>query len=89
MNNCNYVVDILTTYSESTREPALETSWQQVATCLKDYSWQAIYANTDEEFDIIVNEMRGKAKSYGYDKCTVWSENEAALRNALQEPLRK
>lgn len=88
METCKYVVDIPTTYSESTREAELDATWQQVITCIKDYSWQAIYADTEEKFDALVNEMRGKAMSYGYQRCVTWSKNEAAMRNALQEPLR-
>lgn len=88
METCKYVIDIPTTYSESTREAELDATWQQVITCIKDYSWQAIYADTEEKFDALVNEMRGKAMSYGYQRCVTWSQNEAAMRNALQEPLR-
>lgn len=88
MNTCNYSVDIPTSYSEGEKDAQLETIWEQVATCLKDYSWKAIYAESEADFDKIVSEMRGKAKQYGYDKCIDWCENEAAIRNALQEPLR-
>lgn len=88
MDSCNYVVDVPTTYSAPEREAQLESTWVQVATCLKDYSWRAIYAETEEEFQSIVNEMRGRAKSYGYDACIQWSIEQAAIRNALQEPLR-
>ena len=88
MDKGNYAVDIPTTYSESEKDAALEASWNQVATCLKDYSWRAIYAESDEEYDKLVAEMRGKAKSYGYDKCIDWCIEEAARRNALQAPLR-
>ncbi|MGN1203453.1 MAG: extracellular solute-binding protein [Lachnospiraceae bacterium] len=88
MDKGNYAVDIPTTYSEPEKEASLEASWNQVATCLKDYSWRAIYAESEEEYDKIVAEMRGKAKSYGYDKCVEWSIAEAAKENALQAPLR-
>lgn len=89
MDTCNFAVDVPTTYSESKKDAALENAWSQVATCLKDYSWRAIYAESEEEYNKIVNEMRGKAKSYGYDKCIEWCEQEAERRNALQAPLRK
>lgn len=88
MDSCNYAVDVPTTFSFAERDPQLESTWVQVATCLKDYSWRAIYAETEEEFQAIVNEMRGRAKSYGYDACTQWSIEQAAIKNALQEPLR-
>ena len=92
INEClekgKYSVDVPTTYAEREKTDALKTKWEQVATCLKDYSWRAIYAETEEEFTKIVNEMRGKAMSYGYNECVAWSKEEAAIKNALQAPLR-
>ena len=88
LENNDYVVDVVTTYSATEQDDALETKWSQVATCIKDYSWRAIYAKTEEEFDQIVKEMYGKAMSYGYRECVEYQQNEAARKNALQEPLR-
>lgn len=89
MEKTDYIVDIATTYAaRKIDDQALKTACEQVATCLKEYSWKAIYAESDEEFDAIVSEMRGKAKGYGYDKCIEWYKEEAAIKNALQEPLR-
>lgn len=88
MNTCNYAVDVPTNFSLATLDPEMQAKWDQVAICLKDYSWNAIYAETEEEFDAIVSEMRGKAKSYGYDKCIEWCVEQAAIRNELQAPLR-
>lgn len=77
-----------TSYSESEQGAELEQIWSQVATCLKEYSWRAVYASTDEEFEQIVSEMRAKAMSYGYEKCVAFTMNEAAIKNELQAPLR-
>ena len=88
LNSQSYVVDVPTTYVASEQDAVLEAKWNQVATCLKDYSWRAIYAESEEEFDQLVSEMRGKAMSYGYRDCVAYSQNEAAIKNALQEPLR-
>lgn len=88
MENTNYVVDVATSFSEGERSSELELKWNQVKECLCTYSWRAMYAETDEEFDKIVNEMCGKAKMYGYDECIDWCKEEAARKNALQEPLR-
>lgn len=89
MENTNYNVSVATTYSESKRSTELDVIWEQVATCIKDYSWRAIYATSDEEFDSIVSEMRGRVKSYDtQDQCKNWGINEAAIKNALQEPIR-
>lgn len=84
----DYVVDVVTTYSATEQDAVLESKWNQVKTCITDYSWRAIYASSDEEFNQIVSEMYGKAMSYGYRDCVEYSKNEAAIKNALQEPLR-
>lgn len=83
-----FLVDQPTTYSPTTQEAELKNIQSQVATCLKDYSWRAIYAESDEEFDKIVSEMRGRAMSYGYSQCLAYFQNEAAIKNELQAPLR-
>lgn len=83
-----YLVDPPNNYSESKRDAELDQKWQQIATCLKDYSWRAIYAESEEEFNQIVSEMQARAKSYGYDECIAWCEAEAARKNELQAPLR-
>ena len=43
---------------------------------------------TEEEYNSIVNEMRGKAMSYGYNTLVNYCKEQAAIRNGLQEPLR-
>lgn len=83
-----FMVDQPTSYSESKQDEVLEQQWQSVATCLKDNSWRAIYANSEEEFEKIVSDMRSTAISYGYNNCVEWSINEASIKNALQAPLR-
>lgn len=89
MNTCNYSVDVPTSFSEGKRTPELDATWEQVATCLKENSWKAIYAKTEAEFNTIVEEMREKAIAYGYNDCIAWSKEEAARRNELQAPFRK
>jgi len=61
----------------------LDIVWEQVTTAIKDYSWQAIYANSDEEYEAIVEEMIVKANEYGYDLCAEFSRNEAALKKEV------
>ncbi len=71
-------------YSASPRSTELELTWSQVTTAVKQYSWNAIYAKSDEEFDSIVAEMVEKCNEYGYADCLAWGENEAALKYQLQ-----
>ncbi|MCD7859745.1 MAG: hypothetical protein LUH51_06180 [Firmicutes bacterium] len=84
----NYTVDYPTTYSATEKSDELTLIWNEVTDCICTYSWQAIYASTDEEFNAIVSEMRGKAMQYGYQQCVAWCEQEVAIKDALQEPLR-
>ncbi len=88
MDTCNYSIDQPTPFVMETLDPQMQSVWDQVALCLVDYSWRAIYAETEEDFNAIVNEMRGKAKSYGYDTCIKFCQEQAAIKNELQAPLR-
>lgn len=82
----NYAVDIAIPYSESTKTPELKVIWEQVADCIVTYSWQAIYADSDEEFDKLVSDMRNRARSYDpKQQCLAWCENEAAIILELQK----
>lgn len=79
------VLAVGTSYSEGRKTDELKVVWEQVIKAIKDYSWKAIYAKTDEEFEEIVAEMTQVAQDYGYDQCVDWSLNEAAIRRALEE----
>lgn len=80
MEQTNYRLAPGTMYSAGTKSDELQVVWNQVATCIKDNSWKAIYAKTDEEFDQIVADMIAQANEYGYEQCVEFQENEAKLR---------
>ncbi len=80
-----YTVAPGTTYTTTTMPSDLKTTWEQVADCIVDYSWKAIYATTDAEYDKIVDEMKTKAYAYGYEECYQFYLNEAAIRKALED----
>ncbi len=88
LDSRNYKVAIGTSYSESRRDDALKVKWEQVTNTIVDYSWQAIYADSDGAFNFIVNTMISRANNYGYADCVAWSEAEAARRYALEEEIR-
>ncbi len=88
LDNGAYKVALGTAYSESRRSAELKVKWEQVTKTIVDYSWQAIYAANDGAFNFIVNTMINKANTYGYADCVTWSENEAAVRFALEEEIR-
>ncbi|MBQ5320141.1 MAG: extracellular solute-binding protein [Oscillospiraceae bacterium] len=89
MNTTNFKVALGTSYTESKRSDDLKIIWEQVAECLVNYTWQAIYAETDEEYDRIVNEMITKCGEYDPDGlCLAWCEEEAKIRCALEDQVR-
>ncbi len=85
----NFKVAPATTMSESDQSDDLKIVWNQVTKCIVQYSWKAIYAKDNAEFDQIVAEMKKMTADYGYDQCLEWSLNEASIRNELEKPLRK
>ena len=89
MNTVNYKVSLATAYSESAQSDDLKVVWQQVAKCIVDYSWRAIYSTSDDEFNKNVEEMLAKCKEYDPDdQCLNWCLNEAALRCSYEDQVR-
>lgn len=84
MNQFDYSISLPHNYAESKKSDELDTTWQQVKTCIQNGSWQAIYAKDDSEFESIVDKMRADADSYGYQECIDWCVSEAALRKAAE-----
>lgn len=79
------VVNVKSTYSGTPKESDLQAKWDQVKQCLKDGSWNAIYAKDDAEFDSIVAKMKEDCNAYGYEECVAFQTNEANLRKAAVE----
>ncbi len=89
MNTTNFKVALGTSYTESKRTDDLKIIWEQVAECLVNYTWQAIYAENDAEYDRIVGEMITKCSEYDPDGlCLAWCEAEADIRCALEDQVR-
>ena len=84
-----YKVAYATTYAEGDQDTDLKLVWNQVTDCIVSGTWNCLYAKTDEEFDTLLQKMIDDANAYGYEQCIEWCLNEAAIRNALEEPLRK
>ena len=59
--------------------------WNQVTECIKNGTWNAIYAKTDAEYDSIVSKMISDAKSYGYDDCIAHTVKQAERRAAAEK----
>lgn len=85
MEKTNYKVAIATTFSASKLSDELESVKEQIQTCVKDYSWKAIYAADEEEFNKIVNDMKNRARSYDpTQKVKAWAKSECDRKYALQ-----
>lgn len=83
-----HTVAIATPYSQTTRSDELDVIWQQVTTTIKDYSWKAIYAESDDEYNNYVNEMVQKANDYDYAQCVEFMKQEAANRKAAEDAVK-
>ena len=83
--NRGYTLSVGSTYSATPKSDELTVTWNQVTDCIKTYSWKAMFAASDAEFDSIISEMIEKANSYGLDQCNEYEENEAALRKTAEE----
>lgn len=88
LDSTNYSLSYASAYSESRKSDELKVVWEQVIKSIKDYSWKAIYAKTDKEFEMIVKQMISTADNYGYDECVEWTLNEAATRKTLEDALK-
>lgn len=85
----NYVVAPATYYTESEKSRELEASWEQVADCIVAGSWAVIYAESDSEYEALVDKMINDAYSLGYGECIAWCEDEARIRRGLEEAIGK
>lgn len=86
--NRDYTVAPATTFKLGAKEGEFKTVWESVKDVIVTYSWRAIYASSDAEFDRIVDEMISEAKGYGYDQCVEWSLEQSAIRHSLEEEVR-
>lgn len=84
----SHSIAVGTTYSEAQRDSNLELKWQQVSKAICDYSWQAIYAKSDDEYYKIVDEMKKKTAEYGYNDVAQFYRDEAAKRKLLEDAVK-
>lgn len=88
LKQTDYILAPGTMYSAGVKSDELQVIWNQVATCIKDNSWKAIYAASDDEFNQIVADMIAQAEEYGYAECVAFQENEAKLRAAAEDAVK-
>lgn len=89
MDSLPHKVLLGTSYSAGKQSNELKIIWEQLNKCVTSYSWRAIYAKDDAEYDAIVAEMLQKIKEYdpeGLDKAECLKNS--AVRKALDEEAR-
>lgn len=84
MNSHKYSLSPATTFTMASKDDDFKTTWKGVTDIITTFSWRAIYAKSDVAFDNIVKTMISQAKGYGYDECVAWTQEQAAIRHALE-----
>lgn len=84
-NTVQYLIKPESTHSESNKSTDLALTWKNVIKTITTYSWRAIMAKNDAEFNFHVQQMIQVAKSQGYADCVAWSQAEAAAIWELQQ----
>ncbi len=80
-----YTLSPVTTYSPTAKSDELMVTWNQVSECVKNYSWRAMLASSDTEFESDIKEMISKAESYGLADCDQYQRNEAIRRKEAED----
>lgn len=85
LSKFSYAVIKPNTYTAGDKSEELGNKWGNVTEYIRNGSWDAIYADSDEQFDSIVKDMQTKAYAAGYEDCVEWCVKEAAVRKSLEE----
>lgn len=80
-----YTVSKPNSYTASPKPEELGEQWAKVTEIIREGSWDAIYAKTEEEFQQKVSAMQAAAMANGYGDCLAWCEQEARKRKASEE----
>lgn len=87
MRSTNYTLSPGTNYAASSMSDELTVTANQVEDCIKTYSWKAMEASSDSEFNSIIKEMISKCKEYGIDDVNAYYEKEAKSRAQAENDL--
>lgn len=85
MQTTSYRVSPGSLYTGAGVPDELSMKWNQVAECIRNETWNAIYAKSDAEYQSIVDRMIKDAKSYGYDDCCAHTQKQATKRAAAEK----
>lgn len=85
LSQFKYSISKPNTYTAATKSPELNEKWGKVTEVIRNGSWDAIFAETEKEFESKVAAMRKLADAAGYADCAAWCEREARRRHASEE----
>ena len=83
-----YSVSIGTDFAEDILDARMQFMWDQVTMTIRNRSWEAIYASSDEEFDRIVALMIQEAYDFGYEELREWNAYQGERRRAAEDAAR-
>lgn len=85
LESTNYrVIKAYSGWTETAKDDTLKTSYEQIKKCIVNNSWQAIYAESEGQFNYIVQNMIKQCDAYGYADYVEWAELQAANKFAAQ-----
>lgn len=61
------------------REYSLYEKWELVAQTIVNGSWDCIYAQTEEDFELLWEQMSSAAREYGYEECVDYMQKQADI----------
>jgi len=84
-----YILAPGTMFTEDPIPETLKVKWNQIADSIKKYSWKAIYAKDDAEFDAQVAAMDKEVKGYGWADVLAFTKTQVARRAAAEAAVTK
>lgn len=85
LSGFQYSISKPNTYTASAKSPRLGETWGKVTEIIRNGSWDAVFADSSEEFETVIAKMYRQAEEAGHAECVQWCEEEAARRKALEE----
>jgi len=84
MKKFEYSVSAPHTYVESETDDDFSTKRDAISAIIRQGTWDAIYAESEAEYNEIVNKMIEDANNAGYEEVVAWGEEQAKLRAAAE-----
>ncbi len=84
LNKNNYTLIPATTFSNLAKDDEYDIIIAQVSQCIVNYSWNAVYSETEEEFKKNIDSMIERGYAYGYETCLEWTVRNAAARHRVE-----